>query len=301
MRKFGFRSQRTLARPATVTGRGLLSGAAVKLRFQPAPPSTGVVFVRADRPSPNQVPARVGFVTNTARRTTLGADGVEVTLVEHVLAALAGLRIDNCYVELDGVEPPGLDGSAGEFVDALLDAGCVIQAVRRPIWCVAEPLTVSKDRSTITLYPASGPTLLLSYLLDYGPTGPIAFQRHTQTLTPLSFADELADCRTFILEEEAAGLRRQGIGQTLTTKDLVVFGPHGPLDTVLRWANEPARHKMLDLIGDLSLFGFDVAGHLVAYRSGHPLNVELVRALMERLCTYNSQPERYDAAVRRAA
>src|SRR5207253_5449376 len=107
----------------------------------------------------------------------------------------------------------------------------------------------------------------------------------SQVVTPESFANDLAGCRTFILESEAAELRRQGLGARTTAADLLVFGPHGPIDNRLRYGNEPARHKVLDLIGDLSLLGQDLRGHIVAYRSGHPLNVELVRALSRELPT----------------
>jgi UDP-3-O-acyl-N-acetylglucosamine deacetylase len=108
---------------------------------------------------------------------------------------------------------------------------------------------------------------------------PIGRQLHTQGITPATFASDLASCRTFILESEVAELRRQGLGSRTTAADLLVFGRYGPIDNRLRYANEPARHKVLDLVGDLALLGADLSGHVVAYRSGHPLNVELVRAL----------------------
>jgi UDP-3-O-acyl N-acetylglucosamine deacetylase len=272
-------------RPSEVTGVGFLTGANVRLRFVPAPPSSGVVFVRTDLPGGPRVAAHAREVTGTQRRTTLGRAPVQVALVEHVLAALAGLRIDNCLVELNACEPPGLDGSADGFAQALVRAGAQVQPARRPVWCVDEPVTVSGGGATLTLHPPcprAGCGLRLSYFLDYGHASPIARQVHTMHLTPGSFLGELAKCRTFLLESEAEQLRRQGLGARTTTADLVVFGPHGPIDNRLRWANEPARHKLLDLVGDLSLVGADLCGHLVAYRSGHPLNVELARVLSQR-------------------
>jgi UDP-3-O-acyl-N-acetylglucosamine deacetylase len=125
--------------------------------------------------------------------------------------------------------------------------------------------------------------LHISYFLDYGLSSPIGRQVHTQLITPGGFIRELTFCRTFILESEAEELRRQGLGTRTTTADLLVFGPRGPLGNRLRRANEPARHKVLDLIGDLALLGADLCGHIVAYRSGHPLNAELVRALHEQM------------------
>ena len=283
MRSYSYRAQRTVARPAEVEGVGFLTGATVRLRFLPAPPCTGVVFVRTDLRPPAPIPAGIEQVTGTQRRTTLGRPPAQVGLVEHVLAALAGLRVDNCYVELNAPEPPGLDGSARGFVDALHRAGTVPQTARRPAWCVDRPVVVAHNGATLALHPPAGDGLTVSYLLDYGPSSPIGRQAYTQVITPARFAAEVAPCRTFILEEEAAELRRQGLGARTTAADLLVFGRHGPIDNRLRYANEPARHKVLDLVGDLALLGADLRGHVVAYRSGHPLNVELVRALHRRL------------------
>lgn len=279
MRRLHYRHQRTLARPAEVEGVGFLTGAAVRLRFVPAPPSTGVVFVRTDLGPHVQVPARLELVTGTQRRTTLGSPPVHVTLVEHVLAALAGLHIDNCFVEVNAPEPPGLDGSARGFVDALRRAGSCLQPARRPISCVEASVVVRQRGATLALHPDDRPGLRVSYLLDYGPRAPIGWQMHTEEITPANFANNLAGCRTFLLEEEAVEFRRQGLGRGTRITDLLVFGPRGPLENALRFANEPARHKVLDLVGDLSLLGTDLWGHVVAYRSGHPLNIELGRAL----------------------
>jgi UDP-3-O-acyl N-acetylglucosamine deacetylase len=277
------RRQRTLARPAEVAGTGFVTGAAVRLRFLPAPPSSGVVFVRTDLRPEVVIPAHVGQVSGTARRTTLGQPPAAVGLVEHVLAALAGLRVDNCRVELDAPEPPGVDGSAGAFVDALRTAGVVLQADERPVWATDEPVRVARRGATVTLYPDDRETLRVSYLLDYGPASPIGRQSHTTAVTPSEFAARLARCRTFLLAAEADELRRQGLGRNTTTADLVVFGPHGVVDNALRFADEPARHKALDVVGDLALLGADLCGHVVAYRSGHELNVELARVLWTRL------------------
>jgi UDP-3-O-acyl N-acetylglucosamine deacetylase len=295
VRRLGYRYQRTVARPARVQGVGFLTGVTVRLEFLPAPPSTGVVFVRTDLRPAAHIPARFHQVTGTQRRTTLGHAPAQVELVEHVLAALAGLRIDNCVVELDAPEPPGLDGSAQGFVEALCDAGAVLQPARRAIWGVDTPVTVSRNGATLTLHPVEREELRISYLLDYGPHAPIARQVHTQTLTPECFTNELATCRTFLLEAEAEELKRQGLGTRTTTADLLVFGPRGPVDNRLRFGDEPARHKILDLVGDLSLFGHDLRGHLVAYRSGHSLNAMLVRALVQQQEAGVAVPQRLAA------
>ncbi|HEY1191198.1 MAG TPA: UDP-3-O-acyl-N-acetylglucosamine deacetylase, partial [Gemmata sp.] len=213
-----------------------------------------------------------------------GPPSAAITLVEHVLAALAGLRIDNCVVELDGPEPPGLDGSATGFVSALTGAGTVTQDTRRPIYSPSKPIVVRGPGATLGLHPTGRTDLRVSYRLDYGPGAPILPQTHTLTVTPESFVGDISRCRTFLTEPEARGLRTQGIGTHLTGADLLVFGARGPIDNTVRYADEPARHKVLDLIGDLALCGFDLAGHVVAYRSGHALNVELARALASAAC-----------------
>jgi UDP-3-O-acyl N-acetylglucosamine deacetylase len=281
--RLSYRWQRTIAGPAEVRGVGFVTGARVRLRFLPAPPSSGVVFLRTDLKPRAVVPAHVLQVTDTRRRTTLGAPPGQVCLVEHVLAALAGLKIDNCTVELDAPEPPGLDGSSGGFVEALLAAGLTRQPERRPVWAPAAPVTLAVGGATLTWRPADAPGLTLTYFLDYGLRSSIGRQTCTVVVTPGSFAQRLARCRTFILESEVEELRRQGLGKHTTARDLLVFGPRGPIDNRLRWADEPARHKLLDLVGDLALLGADLSGHVVAYRSGHPLNVELVRQLHQRL------------------
>ncbi len=283
MRRLRYRYQRTLAGPAEVRGIGFLTGAAVRLRFLPAPPNAGVIFVRTDLRPRAYVPALVGQVTGTSRRTTLGRPPAQIGLVEHVLAALAGLRIDNCQVELNAPEPPGLDGSARAFVDALLTAGTTLQSARRPVYAVDETTVLAAGGASLALHPPTDDNLVVSYFLDYGLRSPIGRQVHTAVITPGLFAEAIAPSRTFILESEAEELRRQGLGSRTTAADLLVFGPRGPISNRLRFANEPARHKVLDVVGDLSLLGVDLCGHVTAYRSGHPLNVALVRTLHERL------------------
>jgi UDP-3-O-acyl-N-acetylglucosamine deacetylase len=232
------------------------------------------------------VPATTEMVTGTQRRTTLGRPPAQIMLVEHCLAALAGLRIDNCYIELNAPEPPGLDGSARGFVAALNQAGAVTQPGRRAVWAARDRISVGAGGATLTLYapePGEGDGLRISYLLDYGISSPIDRQSHLQVATPERFATDIAPCRTFLLEAEAREFREQGLGSSLSLADLLVFGPRGPLENTLRFANEPARHKILDVIGDLALLGADLCGHLVAYRSGHPLNVQLARTIEEAM------------------
>jgi UDP-3-O-acyl N-acetylglucosamine deacetylase len=290
VRRDHYRYQRTIARLAEVQGRGFLTGAKVRLRFRPAPPNTGIRFVRIDLRSRPVVAATIDQVTGVERRTTLGHAPTNVMLVEHVLAALAGLRLDNCYVELNAPEPPGLDGSAQGFVDVLQEAGSVNQPARRQVWRASAPVRVAQPGATLALHPTLENEFKVSYILDYGLHAPIARQAYTAVITPEQFRTNLARCRTFLLESEAVELRRQGLGAELTVADLLVFGPNGPLGNQLRYADEPARHKVLDLVGDLALLGHDLCGHLVAYRSGHALNIELVRVLAGQMVQTAQRP-----------
>src|SRR5262249_14665007 len=153
LQPYSQRYQRTIARPAQVRGVGFLTGTDVCLSFRPAAPDTGIIFVRTDLKPAVQVPARLDYVVGTQRRTTLGNGTTQIALVEHVLAALAGFRIDNCYVEIDAAEPPGLDGSAGEFSAALQKAGAVTQPARRTVWGSSELVSVTIGKASLALEP----------------------------------------------------------------------------------------------------------------------------------------------------
>ncbi len=306
MRRIATRRQRTLAQYAGVSGIGFITGAEIALSFLPAPEDTGIVFRRTDLASRPEIPAHISNVTGTNRRTTLGNGTDQVSLVEHVMAALAGLRIDNCIVELNAQEPPGMDGSSAPFVEVLLAAGIKPQNAIRNICSVTAPCGISTGQASITLHPGTQPGLRISYFLDYGPDALLSRQVATFDLDPASFERNIAPCRTFILESEAALLKAQGLGSRTTPKDLIIFGANGPIDNTLRFADEPARHKILDIIGDLALLGIELAGHLVACRSGHPLNVALGQTLWMRADQaggYTFRPGQHTAepSLRRAA
>jgi UDP-3-O-acyl N-acetylglucosamine deacetylase len=276
---------------------GFVTGAKVRVLFCPAPADTGITFARTDAAGNVPIRACLETVSGTQRRTTLGSGQNQVTLVEHVLAALSGLRIDNCAVHIDGPEPPGLDGSAQGYVAALCDAGIIAQDAQRSIWTVSQPVLVRNSAATLTLHPAHAEGLRISYLLDYGPGAPIAPQVHSEWITPEHFRNELAGSRTFVLEDEARELQRQGIGRHLTPAELLVFGRRGVVSNRLRRPDEPARHKILDIVGDLALCGFDLAGHLVAYRSGHELNVDLARTVAEAVRSASKAVSQFPAGT----
>jgi UDP-3-O-acyl N-acetylglucosamine deacetylase len=213
------------------------------------------------------------------RRTNLVDGEATVEMVEHVMAALAGLQIDNCLVRTNRAEMPGCDGSSRAFVDSLMAAGRRVQSADRPLLKVTRPVRVGDDQCWVEAQPASRGELVLRYTLDYG-AGPIGQQTIELAVTPQRFRDQLSGARTFVLQEEAEWMRQQGLGLRVTWRDLLVFGPQGPIDNRLRYPDECVRHKALDMVGDLALAGCDIQGRIVAYRSGHRLNAQLVRTLL---------------------
>lgn len=279
------RNQRTLKSVQAVTGFGYWSGKDVEVQFHPAPANHGIVFVRTDLPGEKRIAAVVENRIEIPRRTVLSANGATVEMVEHVLAALAGLQVDNCEVRVNAAELPGCDGSALPFVEAIEKAGVEEQNALKATIRIREVTRVGDDESWVEVSPARGKTktgLTIRYKLDYGPNNPIGKQTIELTVTPATFKKELASARTFLLDSEAEWLRSQGLGSRCSNSDLLIFGPDGPIENTLRYEHECVRHKALDLIGDLALAGCDLQGMVVAFRSGHRLNAEVVRhALVE--------------------
>ncbi len=274
------RQQRTLARPVTVEGFGYWSGKDVRAEFRPAPADSGVAFVRYDLPRPARINAVVANRVETPRRTTLRSAGASVEMVEHIMAALGGMGIDNCEVWVDAAEMPGCDGSSLPFVEALSAAGIVEQDAVRSTLFVREVTRLGTEESWVEARPSATAGLSLKFHLDYGSDSAIGRQTLTLPVTPDSFRRELAPARTFMLKCEADWLLAQGFGKRATLKDLLVFDVDGPLENELRFRDECVRHKALDLIGDLSLAGCDLVGHFIAFRSGHRLNAEVVRGVV---------------------
>ncbi len=264
----------------TVAGFGYWSGLDVHVEFRPAAADTGIVFVRTDLGAPQRVPALVRNRVEIPRRTTLRAHGTAVQMVEHVMASLAGLQIDNCEVWVDRAEMPGCDGSSRPFVDALLSTRRVALPVLRDTVVVTETIRVGDDHCWVEASPHYVGGLSLCYHLDYGSESPIGQQTIDMSLSSETFCDELASARTFILQHEAQWLRDQGLGERVTCGDLLIFNETGPVGNQLRFPDECVRHKALDLVGDLALAGCDIEGRIVAYRSGHRLNAELVQTLL---------------------
>lgn len=275
-----FRQQRTISRTARVEGFGYWSGRDVTIEFRPAPEDTGIVFVRSDVKPPQRIAARVHHRIEIPLRTSLQANDATVEMIEHVMAALYGLRIDNCEVWVNSAEMPGCDGSALPFVVALDAAGIEEQPALRERFVVQRPVRVGDDHCWLEARPSDAGEYRIQCRIDYGPTGPIGRQSLSIRVTPNTFRNDLAASRTFILEDEAEWLRSQGLGTRVTFRDLLVIGDQGPIDNTFRFTDECVRHKTLDLVGDLALSGCDLMGHFIAHCSGHRLNADLVRILL---------------------
>ncbi len=213
----------------------------------------------------------------------MGKEGATVQMVEHGLAALAGLQIDNCELVVFGSELPGGDGSSQPAVEALLSAGIEVQDAERKCLRLERVIRVGDDQAWIEARPSTTVGCRIRYELDYGE-GPIGKQSVEVKLTPESFCQELAAARTFLLAHEVDMMRRQGVGANTTYQDLLVFAENGPIGNRLRFSNECARHKALDVVGDLAIIGCDLNADIVAYRSGHVLNAQLARALHACYC-----------------
>jgi UDP-3-O-[3-hydroxymyristoyl] N-acetylglucosamine deacetylase/3-hydroxyacyl-[acyl-carrier-protein] dehydratase len=275
--------QRTVAKPVTVSGKGLLSGEEVNLVISPAQAGEGIVFVRTDIEPPVQIPALVANATDRARRTTITNGDVTIDTIEHLMSALCGLGIDNVMIRLDGPEVPCGDGSAMLFVEPLLEAGTVEQDQPRRLFQIVEPICLQDGEAMISAFPSHQTGLHVVYDLDYGDaTSRIARQTQAWNSASGTYTTDVAPARTYSLEEEAQALQAQGMCTHLTPTDVLVIGEEGPIDNTYRFDNEPVRHKILDIVGDLYLCGAHVQGRIVASRSGHALNRQLCEVIVEQ-------------------
>ncbi len=287
--------QRTIQRPAEVSGQGLFSSRPVKARLCPAQGNTGIVFVRTDLPKPGRVSASIAnLAADQDRRTSLRDGSVAVETVEHVLAAINGLGLDNLVVELNAPEAPGTDASPRPFAEALLEAGIAEQQVEKRAHVIDTPIAVSEGDAMLAALPGEEEFLDILFDLDYGAVKSIGRQVLGFRLYADDFLTQIAPARTFLLKQEAEEFQARGWGPHLTPRDLLVMGPEGPVDGQLRFPDEHVRHKIADLVGDLALLGRSLRGRIVAYKSGHRLNHQLVRRLSEQIAAR----ERAKALVR---
>ncbi|MBA2479644.1 MAG: UDP-3-O-[3-hydroxymyristoyl] N-acetylglucosamine deacetylase [Planctomycetes bacterium] len=278
--------QRTIAREARVSGIGLHSGERCNVVFRPAPPDSGMTFVRTDLPGKPAIVAHPSRLCQRMRRTAIAAavGGVEVEVhtTEHFLAACQGLGIDNLAIELDAVELPGLDGSAKDFVECLRAAGIVSQGAARDIFEVTEPISISDGRSSIVALPYKGGLKITYTLDDHG--GAIGGAQVVEIdLNEESFARDVAPARTFCLAKEVEALRAMGLGKGANYQNTCVYDGTRVIDNELRFKDEAARHKVLDLIGDLAHATRRLHAHIIAVRTGHRENMLLVQEINRRI------------------
>lgn len=278
--------RRTLISAARLSGVGLFTGKQGQVAFLPAQGGEGITIRRTD--SPGAAPATLASLAEPppgipARNTTLRA-GAEILTVEHIMSALAGLGITDVAIEVTGPELPIMDGSAEPFVRALWAAGLRYAGMDvAPLRLQREVAVTGKDGATVVAKPRPQTGASYTYELDYGPGGVISPQSATlDTARPdASYLRNVAPARTFCTEAEAAAMAKAGLFKHLTARDMLVIGPQGPIDNAYRFENEPARHKLLDLIGDLSLVGRPIQAEIIAHKSGHALNHAMARALLE--------------------
>lgn len=279
--------QKTIKKETELKGIGLHTGRLTKVRFLPSPVNSGINFVRIDLPGRPIIPAHVSKIIDLAkspRRTSIGNGEVEVHTIEHLMAALLGLGIDNIIIEIDGSEIPGLDGSALPFLEILEKAGIQEQTTPKKIFQLKEPIWIGNGGANIVVLPSS--EFKVSYTLSYNHTY-LKAQYLTFDICKETFIKEIAPSRTFCLEEEVETLRGQGLGKGADYENTLVIGENGIIKNKLRFEDEFARHKILDLLGDLYLLGCGLRAHVIAIKSGHPLNIRLLKRL-------GSQKEKFD-------
>jgi len=272
--------QKTIAKEVSLKGIGLHSGEKVNLTFKPAAVNSGVQFVRTDLPDKPAIKVGVEHLcskSGSLRFSYLDKDGIQVYTIEHILAALYGMGIDNLNIEIDSKEIPGLDGSSLGFLEVLNKAGIIEQEEERRYWYIKEPVSVEDDGATIVALPAQ--ELKITYTLDYNhPFLNSDFLRII--INPDTFKTELASARTFCLEEEVEELRKQGLGKGGNYENALVVGEKGVINNKLRYEDEFIRHKILDLLGDLYILGRPLKAHIIALKSGHSLNLKLVKKIV---------------------
>lgn len=274
------RKQRTLKSPATFSGIGIHTGREVWLRFCPAEVDEGIYFKRVDLAGEPIIPASLKYVQDTSRSTTIGVGDVRIHTVEHVLSAIRANRIDNLCIEISNIEPPVGNGSADVFVEMIEQVGIREQEGEAVTVVLKEPVYWSDGDIHLVALPSDG--YRISYTLSYPKSHFLRGQYHTLLVNEKSFKQEIAPCRTFSLYEEISFLMDRGLIKGGSLDNAVVIKDNAILSKGgLFFPDEMARHKILDLIGDLSLMGFDFHAHILAIKSGHASNYAFAKKLTD--------------------
>ncbi|AFZ44645.1 UDP-3-O-(3-hydroxymyristoyl) N-acetylglucosamine deacetylase [Halothece sp. PCC 7418] len=269
--------QQTIAQSFTLTGVGLHSGEKVTVTVKPATADEGRYFVRTDLPKTPTIPATVNAVSQTQMSTELANGEATVRTVEHLLSALVGQGIDNARIEVNGAELPLLDGSGKDWVEQLAKVGRMsCQGEQKLGIQVTTPVSVQEEDAIVAAFPAN--TTRFSYGIDF-PVPAIGQQWYSWQLEQEDYHSAIAPARTFVLAEQVEALQKAGLIKGGSLENALVCNEDGWLNPPLRFANEPVRHKLLDLVGDLSLLGSLPQAHIVAYKASHRLHIRLAQRL----------------------
>ncbi len=269
--------QSTLKKTSSCVGVGLHSGKEVTLSLKPSSANTGIVFQRVDADN-LQIPATVEYLSHINHATCLARNGVQIGTVEHLLAALRALEIDNVIVELDGPEVPIMDGSSAPFIYLIHEAGIRLLSSPQQIIKITQPITVTEEGRSITAYPSNG--LRLSYTINFDHPL-LRHQEYSVDIEETSFINEIAPGRTFGFLKDVEIMRQKGLAVGGSLDNAVVLGETGVLNNPLRFPDEFVRHKILDLLGDLVLLGKPLHAHVVATRAGHEIHTKLVQSILK--------------------
>jgi UDP-3-O-[3-hydroxymyristoyl] N-acetylglucosamine deacetylase len=282
------RKQQTIKQKVSFSGIGIHTGKEVLMTFLPAKEGHGIIFRRTDLPGQPQIPAAIEYVCDTSRSTTIGIGNIRIHTVEHVLAAVAAYQIDNLIIEISNIEPPIGNGSSDVFVDMIEEAGICQQNASTSTFLLKEPLYWSEGNIHLVALPSD--EFRISYTLNYPESIALKAQFYSLALTPTKFKNEIAPCRTFSLYEEVSMLIDRGLikggslDNAVIIHDEAIFSKNG-----LFFSNEMCRHKILDVVGDLSLVGFNFYAHLIAICSGHASNFAFAKKLYNYITMENSR------------
>ena len=269
------RKQQTIGKPVSYEGVGLHSGLPVRMTLRPAPADAGIVFRRTDLSGVPEIPASPAYLAGTNRATTLAKDGAHVTTIEHVLAALYGMGIDNCVIEMDRQEPPVGDGSAATFIGMIHEAGIAPQEAEVHVFSLPTSVAAYEGEKFVAALPYDGLRITFTSM---NPHPLLGTQVRDVTITAETFEKEIGSARTIGFTWELEALRKMGLGLGGTTENAVVYSEEGCL-SVPRWPDELVRHKILDILGDISLIG-PLYAHIIAVMGSHKLNGELSEQIL---------------------
>jgi UDP-3-O-[3-hydroxymyristoyl] N-acetylglucosamine deacetylase len=272
--------QQTLAKMVFCSGMGVHSGKIVNMTIHPAPINHGIQFVRKDLTGSPRISAHFNQVVDTSLATVIGSEGCIVSTIEHLMATFAGLSIDNALVELDSYEVPIMDGSAGPFTRLVRSAGTTAQSGPKCYFVIKKPIAIESEGKSVSVYPE--PTTRITCTIEF-PHPMIKRQTYSIEVTPDRFEKEISPARTFGFLHEVEYMKRYGLARGGSLDNAVVIGDNGVVNEGgLRFPDEFVRHKILDCIGDFSLLGLPIIGHIVTHRSGHAFNHAFLKTLFSR-------------------